>query len=134
MFVDRVATGLQFHEVPKQLEHFLEVVALVLEVQLPAEFLAEIVALVHQRPARMFFLVLAGEIGRITDLRLHFLFTVAKIIIGDDGDDHSARIATGDFEGLAGVVKFRGRPPTHSIAALAFGRRFPGWQTQRGLR
>ena len=55
-----------------------------------AEFLAQIVARKNQRAAGVFLLAQAVEIGRVADLRLHFLLAIAEIIVGNDGDDDAA--------------------------------------------
>ena len=54
------------------------------DVDVAAEFLAQIVAGKNQRAAGVFLLAQAEQIGGVTDLRLHLFFAIAEIIVGDD--------------------------------------------------
>ena len=84
-------------------------------------FLAKGVAGECDRPAGVFFLDVAVEIGGIADLGLHFLLAVSVIVVGQDGDDDSLGGAAGDFERHAVVVFFLLVLPAHLIPPLPLG-------------
>ena len=74
------------------------------DVDVAAEFLAQIVTRKYQRAAGVFLLAQAEQIRRIADLRLHLFFAIAVIIVRDDGHDHAGFVAAGELEGPAVVV------------------------------
>src|ERR1051325_6666123 len=91
-------------------------------VQETAEFFAEIVAGENECPAGMLLFSESEQIRGIANLRFDLFFAVPEIIVGDDGDNHAASVATGDLEGGAVVVEFVVALPAHAVALLAFGR------------
>ena len=99
---------------------FGERVAKLLDVNVAAEFLAEVVARKDQRAARVFLLAQTEQIGRVTDLRLDLFLAVTEIIVGDDGDDDAGFVAAGQLERAAVVVQFVLFFPAHAVAALAW--------------
>ena len=58
-----------------------------LDMNVAAEFLAQIVARKNQRAAGVLLLAQAEQVRRVTDLRLHLLFAIAEIVVRDEGDD-----------------------------------------------
>ena len=92
-----------------------------LDVDIAAEFLAQVVAGKHQRAAGVLLLAQAEQVRRVADLRLDLLLAVAEIVVGDDRDDDAGLVAAGELERLAVVVKFPFVLPAHAVAALAFG-------------
>ena len=120
-FVHRIAFRLHVHDVAKQRNHFHERMLERLEMHVAVELLAQIIARKHQRAAGVLLLRQAKQICRETQLRLHFFFAIAKIIVGDDGDDDAGFIARGELEGVAAIVKIVLFFPAHAVAALAFG-------------
>src|SRR6266481_5358548 len=90
-------------------------------VDIAAEFLAQIEAGKDQRSACVFFLTKAEQICRVTDLCFDLLFAIAEIIVSNDGHNDSGLITAGEFEGVAVVVEFPLVLPTHPITALALG-------------
>ena len=117
----RVALGLEFDELPVKRADFRKRMAHALDVDVAAEFLAQIVAGKHQRAARVLLLAEAVKIGRVADLRLDLLLAIAEVVVGDDGDDDAGLVAAGELERLAVVVEFPLVLPAHAVAALAFG-------------
>ena len=101
--------------------------------EVAAEFLAQVVTRVHQRPAGVLFLAQAKQIRRIADLRFDLLLAIAKIVVRDDGHHHPAVIAAGELERAAVVVQVAGLLPAHSVAALTLRRGVPVWQAHRFL-
>ena len=105
-----------------------------LDVDIAAEFLAQIVGGKNQRSTRVLLLALSIKIRRVADLRLDLFFAITEIIVGDDGHNHAGLVAAGELERLAVVVKFPLVLPAHPIAALAFGGLIPMRQARGFLR
>ena len=97
------------------------------------EVLAENVGGESDCAAGVLFLGEPEEIGGKADLRFHFLFAVAVIIVREDGDHHAAMIAGADFEGRAFVVEIFRIAPAHAVAALALGGLIEMRQAERGF-
>ena len=107
VFIDGVAFGLHVHDVAVEMKSFpRNVCSRRRDVQIPAEFFAQIVAWKNQRAARVFFFAQAEEIRGIADLRFDLFFAIAEIVVGDDGDDHAAFVAARKLESVAVVVEF----------------------------
>src|SRR5664279_5388164 len=91
------------------------------DVDITAEFLAQVISGENQRATRVFLLAQAVKVRRVADLRLDLLFAITKIIVRDDRYNHAGLVAAGELERLAVVVKFPLVLPAHAVAALAFG-------------
>ena len=98
------------------------------------EFFAQIVAREDQRPAGVLLLDVAEQIGREADLRFDFFLAIAKVVVGNQRDDHAVFIAAGDFERLTVVVSFVGRFPAHALLFLSAGRLADVRQSELALR
>ena len=73
------------------------------------------------------------EIRGVADLRLHFLFAVAVIIVREDGDHDAAMIPGAELESGAFVIKLVRTGPAHTVAPLAVRGVVHMRQTQRGF-
>ncbi len=87
---------------------------------IPAEFLAQIVGREHQRAAGVFLLAQAKQIRGVADLRFDLLLAIAEIVVRDERDDDAAFVAAGEFERAAVVVAFVLFAPAHAVTALTF--------------
>ena len=125
-FIYAVAFRLHVHQVRVKFRGLVKAVFQLADVFVAAELLTQIVARKNERAARVLFLGVAKKICRVADLRLHFLFAIAVIIIRDDGDDDAVFIAAGELERVAAIVDFVFGLPAHSVAALAVGRLVEG--------
>ena len=92
-----------------------------------------VVAREDERTAGVFLLREAVEVGRVADLRLHFLLAVAEVVVGNQRHDHATRVACADLEGVAAVVQLALALVAHAVAALPFGRRVPLRQPEQVL-
>jgi hypothetical protein len=97
--IDGVTLGAHFDAVAKQLHRIFVFDGLGEHGAAGVEFPAENVGRKRDGAARMFLLAIAEEIGGVADLGFDFLLAVTVIVIGDDCDDHAARIAGGELEG-----------------------------------
>ena len=96
-------------------------------------FLTFVVAREDERAAGVLFLGETVEIGRVADLRLHFLLAVAEVVVGDQRDDHTARVAGAELEGVAAVVELALALVAHAVAALPLGRGIPLRESEQML-
>src|SRR6266436_801287 len=101
--------------------HFRKGMAHAFDMDITAEFLAQIETGKDQRSAGVFLFTKPEQIRRITDLRFDFLFAITEIIVGNDGYNDSGLITAGEFERVAVVVKLPLILPTHPVTPLAFG-------------
>src|SRR5208283_3393765 len=92
-----------------------------LDVNITAEFLAQIVGGKNERAARVLLLARPIKIGRIADLRFDLLLAIAVVVVRNEGDNDAGFVAAGQFERLSVVVEFPLVLPAHAVAALAFG-------------
>ena len=77
-----------------------------------------------QRSAGMFFFTAAEKIAGITDLGFDFLFTVTKIVIGNQRDNNALHIAADEFKRFTLVVEIVLILPAHAVFALPLGSLF----------
>ena len=119
--VNRETVRLHVHRAAEPRNHVRERVAHALDVDVAAEFLAQIIAGKNQRAARVLLLAIAEKIRGEADLCLHFFFAIAVIIVRDERHDDAGFVAAGQLEGAAAVVKLVVGFPAHSVALLAFG-------------
>ena len=103
----------------------------VFDVQIAAEFFAQIVARINESAARVFLLAQAKKIRREADLRFDLFLAIAEIVVRDDRHHRARGIAGAQFERLAAIVAFRLGLPAHAVAALAFRGLFEREQTKR---
>ena len=97
------------------------------------EFDAQVVAGKHEGAAGVLLLGRTVEVGGVADLGLHLFFAVAVVVVGDEGDHHSAGVAGADFERGAAVVELVLGFPTHAVAALPGRGQIPVRQSEEGL-
>src|ERR1035437_10049355 len=90
------------------------------DMDIAAEFLAQVETGENQRASRVLLLAEAIKVGGETDLGFDLLLAVAEIVIGDEGDNEAGLVAAGQFEGSAVVVEFGRVAPAHLVTALAF--------------
>ena len=91
-----------------------------LHVDIPAEFLAEIVGRKHQRAPGVFLLAQAEQIRGVADLGFDLLLAIAEIVVRDERYDDAAFVAAGELERPAVIVTFVLLAPAHAVAALPF--------------
>ena len=133
-FVHAVAFRLHVHETRVEFRRLGKTVFQLPDVLIAAELFAEIVARKHQRAAGVLLLGVAEQVCGVADLRLHFLFAIAVIVVGDDRDDDTVFVAARQLERVATVVDFVLGLPAHPVAALAFCGLVPMRQADRFFR
>ncbi len=118
--VHSIALRLQVHQITIQRGSFRERMPQSFDVEITAEFLAQIETGKHQRAARVFLLAQSEKIGGIADLGFDLFLAVTVVVVGNDGDNHTGFVAASQLERLGVVVKFPLVLPAHAVAALAF--------------
>src|SRR5580692_10275129 len=135
-FVHAITLRLHVNHFTVTLRDLRKRVPQLLDVNVAAELLAEIVTRKNQRAAGVLLFAIAVKIRRETDLRLDLFLAVTEIIVGDERDDYARFVTAGELERAAVVVNFTFTFPAHPVAALAFGGLVKMWQTDgffRGL-
>ena len=125
--VDGIALRLALDQAAEQLHRVLEGGFLQADGAAGVKILAQDVGGKGDGAAGVLFFAEAEEIGGVADLRLHFLFAIAVIIVGDDRDHHAALIAAADFE--RDRRRYRVRPDRASTCRRAAGARWPRFRT-----
>ncbi len=114
-----VPLGLRDEPLGVALEHLGERVGV--PARLLVVLLAEVVAGEHQGATGVLLLRVAEQVRGVGDLGLDLLLAVAEVGVGDDGDDHAARVAGADLERPPAVVQLVLGLPAHAVALLALG-------------
>src|SRR5207244_11972721 len=104
-------------------------VDLVFDIDVCAEFVAEIVSWKNKGVTGMFLLAPTKKVGRITDLGFDLLLAIAVIVVGNQSDNDAGFIPASELEGLAIVVELPFIAPAHSVPPLAFAGPIPVRQT-----
>ena len=130
MTIHRMPLRLALDRVAEQLER-LRHGALVFQRQVRrVNLLGQVIAGKNKRPAGVFLLGVAEEVGRHAELRFDLLLAVAEVVVRNDRDHHPALVARRDLERRAVVVEFIFRLPAHPVAPLPLGGILPPGQSE----
>mmetsp|Transcript_45215 Transcript_45215/g.76160 ORF Transcript_45215/g.76160 Transcript_45215/m.76160 type:complete len:262 (+) Transcript_45215:2517-3302(+) len=130
-----VAFGLQLDVVPQELHHIGKLVltfsqpAVVHPKGRPQPHLVE-----GQSASSVLFLGKPNQVGGVGQLRLHFLFTIPKIVVSQDRHHDALLCAMANLECSAIVVQLVLLLPTHPVSLLSVSGLGNVWQTHSLLR
>ena len=119
--VDGVAFRLNLHHVTARLHHLGEGVIHLIDISAELKVLPQIVAGECDGATGVFLLRIAQQIGGETDLRLHLLFAVAEVIVGNQRDHDPGGVPAGQLKAAAVVVALLPGLPAHAVPFLPIG-------------